>query len=117
MTWRAICLCFSGEVNQKIVRIQLMMEKRPPQPAKLSRPIHTERDYHEAKALLAGTMRSARSTEMALRAEALLREIVDYELRLDMQAEEASWKTPDQDQRMLQGLCRRWSDAPAEGAP
>jgi hypothetical protein len=114
---RNLLVFFGSGVNQKIVRIQLMTEKRPPQPAKLSRPIHTERDYHEAKALLAGTMRSARSTEMALRAEALLREIVDYELRLDMQAEKAFWEPPGQDQRMLQGLCRRWSDSPAEGTP
>jgi hypothetical protein len=114
---RNLLMFLESKVTQKITRIQLMTEKRPPQPAKLSRPIHTERDYRDAKALLAGTMRSARSTEMALRAEALLREIVDYELRVDMQTQETSWKTPEQDLRVLRGLCRRWSDAPAEGAP
>lgn len=99
------------------MRTQLMTEQRQPRQAKLSRPIHNERDYREAKALLARTMRSARSTEGTLRAEALLREIVDYELRLDSQLEEPSWEMPEPDLPLYEGLRRRWSDGTADGLP
>lgn len=92
------------------MQTQSVTEARAPQPAKLSRPIFNERDYREAKALLARTMRAARSTESALRAEALLREIVDYELRADAQVEEQSWEALDADLRLYQGPRRRWSD-------
>jgi hypothetical protein len=89
---------------------QVVTERRAPAKAKLSRPIHTERDYREAKALLARTMRGARSTEAALRAEALLREIVDYEIRIDAQDQEEAWGLLDPDLDQYQGPRRRWVD-------
>ena len=94
-----------------------MPEQRQPLPEKLSRPILNERDYREAKAVLAHIMRPPRSTGAALRAEALLQEIVNYELRLDAQVEEPSWETSDIEPHVYQGLRRRWSDATAEGLP
>lgn len=93
---------------------QIVSERRAPSRAKMSRPIHTERDYREAKALLARTMRGARSTEAALRAEALLREIVDYEIRIDSQDEEETWGLLDPDLDPYHGPRRRWVDQPGD---
>ena len=76
--------------------------------AGLARPIQNERDYREAKALLGRTMRAARSTEAALRAEALLREIVDYEIRVDASEEDAGHPGLDLDD--YEGPRRRWVD-------
>ncbi|MCW5623196.1 MAG: hypothetical protein KIT73_00570 [Burkholderiales bacterium] len=87
-------------------------KRNPPTRAKLARPIQSERDYHEAKALLARTMRAARSTEAARRAEALLREIVDYEIRVDSQNAD-EWSEIDADLDTHEGPRRRWND-PAE---
>lgn len=61
----------------------VISDLRPHPVAGFARPITNERDYREAKALLGRTMRSARTHDSAIRAEALLREIVDYEVRLD----------------------------------
>jgi hypothetical protein len=55
-------------------------------------------------------MRSARSTETALRAEALLREIVDYEIRVDAEDAEPG-DTTDSDLGAYEGPRRRWVDA------
>ncbi len=77
-------------------------------PIGLARPIQNERDYREAKALLGRTMRAARSTEAALRAEALLREIVDYEIRVDSTLEDAAPSGLDLDDH--DGPRRRWVD-------
>jgi hypothetical protein len=95
------------EVNMR-GQVQLKMHT-PPKKANLARPIHTERDYREAKALLARTMRSARSTESAMRAEALLREIVDYEMRVDAEQSEG-WGLLDADLDAYAGPRRRWND-------
>jgi hypothetical protein len=78
--------------------------------SRLARAIHNERDYREAKALLARTMRSARSTEAALRAEALLREIVDYEIRVDAEDEDR-WDIVEPELSAYGGPRRRWMDA------
>ena len=76
--------------------------------AGLARPIQNERDYREAKALLGRTMRAARSTEAALRAEALLREVVDYEIRVDAADDEAGHPGLGLDD--YEGPPRRWVD-------
>lgn len=89
---------------------QIIQQKRAAMRSRLSRAIHTDRDYREAKALLARTMRSARSTETALRAEALLREIVDYEIRVDAEDAEPG-DTTDSDLSAYEGPRRRWVDA------
>lgn len=89
---------------------QLTLHRRPLRGHRPARPIVTERDYREAKALLSRTMRTARSSEAALRAESLLREIVDYEVRID---------TDEDDEPPLvaagefhpTGPRRRWSDS------
>lgn len=51
--------------------------------ARFARPIGSERDYREAKTVLALALRSERGPDAGLRAEALLREIVDYEMHAD----------------------------------
>lgn len=84
-----------------------MMERHPTNLAHFSRPIESERDYREAKSLLGLTMRAARDDETAIRAEALLRQIVDYEMRLD--AEDAGWDLSGTDDD-YEGPRRRWSD-------
>jgi hypothetical protein len=89
-------------------QVQLKMHT-PPKKANLARPIHTERDYREAKELLARTMRGARSTETAMRAEALLREIVDYEMRVDAEESEG-WGLLEPDLETYAGPRRRWND-------
>ena len=89
---------------------QVVPQPRAPMPSRLARAIHSDRDYREAKALLARTMRSARSTETALRAEALLREIVDYEIRVDAEDAEPG-DTTDSDLSAYEGPRRRWVDA------
>ncbi|MEO8040055.1 MAG: hypothetical protein ABI794_14895 [Betaproteobacteria bacterium] len=92
---------------------QALQQQRAPMRSRLARAIHNDRDYREAKALLARTMRSARSTEAALRAEALLREIVDYEIRVD--AEDAErWDAIDNDLDGYEGPHRRWVDSSDE---
>lgn len=49
--------------------------------SQFSRPIDSETEYLECKALLAEEMKHSSEPDSALRAEALLREIVDYEIR------------------------------------
>lgn len=49
--------------------------------SQFSRPIDSETEYLECKALLAEEMQHSSEPDSALRAEALLREIVDYEIR------------------------------------
>jgi len=49
--------------------------------SEFSRPIDSESEYLECKALLAEEMKHSSEPDSALRAEALLREIVDYEIR------------------------------------
>jgi hypothetical protein len=49
--------------------------------SQFSRPIDSEAEYLECKALLAEEMTHSSEPDSALRAEALLREIVDYEIR------------------------------------
>lgn len=79
--------------------------------AGFARPIANERDYHEAKSLLGRAMRSARTHDSAIRAEALLREVVDYEMRIDEHHLRSEWTLPslafDDD---YDGPKRRWSD-------
>lgn len=77
--------------------------------ARYARPITTERDYRESKALLARIMRAADDTESAVRAEALLREIVDYEMRQDAELNDPPHPSDIDDD--YDGPCRRWSDA------
>jgi hypothetical protein len=89
---------------------QAVQKHRAPMRSRLARAIHSDRDYREAKALLARTMRSARSTEAALRAEALLREIVDYEIRVDTEEGER-WDEAEQGLNAYEGPRRRWVDA------
>lgn len=83
--------------------------KHPGTHAALARTITTDRDYREGKTLLGRTMRAPRSFQAALRAEALLKEIVDYEVRLDAEASEridAVEPAPGG----FPGLSRRWTD-------
>ncbi|MBX9631739.1 MAG: hypothetical protein K2X67_14580 [Burkholderiales bacterium] len=89
---------------------QVVQQPRAPMRSRLARAIHSDRDYREAKALLARTMRSARSTEAALRAEALLREIVDYEIRVDAEDED-SLDAGSADIQEYGGPKRRWVDS------
>ena len=84
-----------------------MMEYQPNSLAHFSRPIESERDYREAKSLLGLTMRAARDDETAIRAEALLRQIVEYEMRLD--DENSGWDLSGTDDA-YEGPRRRWSD-------
>ena len=49
--------------------------------SEFSRAIDSEQEYLECKALLAEEMKHSSEPDSALRAEALLREIVDYEIR------------------------------------
>jgi hypothetical protein len=79
-----------------------------PNLAKFARPITNERDYRESKNLLARIMRTARDQESAVRAEALLREIVDYEMRHDSDAAEVPAAHDSSDD--YGNLQRRWSD-------
>lgn len=83
--------------------------RQPPNLSQFSRPIGSERDYREAKSLLSLTMRTARDSETAIRAEALLREIVDYEIRLDGESAE-DWSRSFADGDDYEGPRRRWSD-------
>lgn len=89
---------------------QVVQQPRAPMRSRLARAIQSDRDYREAKALLARTMRSARSTEAALRAEALLREIVDYEIRVDAEDDEAV-DNGSADLQEYGGPKRRWVDS------
>jgi hypothetical protein len=76
--------------------------------ARYARPITNERDYRESKALLARIMRTADDTESAVRAEALLREIVDYEMRQDSEFNDPPRAADIDDE--YDGPHRRWSD-------
>ena len=79
--------------------------------AGFARPVSNERDYREAKELLGRTMRAARSHASAIRAEALLREIVDYEMRIDGDHLRSEWAlTPLSFDDDYDGPKRRWSD-------
>jgi hypothetical protein len=60
----------------------LPLPKHPLPADVLARPIFSDRDYREVKTLLARTLRSARSLHAGLRAEAMLVEIIEYEMRL-----------------------------------
>lgn len=88
---------------------QLRLSRRPQRAHRASRPIVSERDYREAKDLLSRTMRTARSSEAALRAESLLREIVDYEVRLDDEDDEPPLVAAGEFHPT--GPRRRWSDS------
>lgn len=83
--------------------------KLPRHQTALARTIRTERDYREGKTLLARTMRSPRSFQGALRAEALLKEILDYEVRLDEENGE-SCEAVEPGPVHFRGLRRRWTD-------
>lgn len=83
--------------------------KLPRHHTALARTIRTERDYREGKTLLARTMRSARSFQGALRAEALLKEILDYEVRLDLEAGDGG-EAGEAASAHVRGLRRRWTD-------
>jgi hypothetical protein len=89
---------------------QLRLSRRPHRAPRASRPIVSERDYREAKDLLARTMRTARSTEAALRAESLLREIVDYEVRIDVEDDDEPPLVAAGEFHPM-GPRRRWSDS------
>jgi len=86
-------------------------DAHPMRLSEYSRPILNERDYRESKALLSAAARSASDPESALRAEALLREIVDYEMRFGITESEglAALETPD-DVPGHENPMRRWSD-------
>jgi len=71
--------------------------------------MRTLRDYREGKTLLARTLRAARSPQAALRAEALLEQILDYELRMDADCTEPVIDA-DPVQESASGPRRRWSD-------
>ena len=87
---------------------QSTWEPHPNNLTHFSRPIESDRDYREAKSLLGLTMRAARDDETAIRAEALLRQIVEYEMRLD-EEENGGWDLSGTD-RDYEGPRRRWSD-------
>lgn len=87
---------------------QSVLDKHAPKLSEYSRPIMNERDYRDSKASLAQAMRSAPTAESALRAEALLREIVDYEMRLDIDEEESF--SAYEELSDYEGPRRRWSD-------
>jgi hypothetical protein len=80
-----------------------------PTASPLARAMRTLRDYREAKTLLARMLRSARSPQAALRAEALLEQILDYELRLDADCTEPVTDV-DPVREPASGPRRRWSD-------
>lgn len=98
-------------MKQPSVIAHAIRDLQPHPVAGFARPISSDRDYREAKALLGRTMRAARSHDTALRAEALLREIVDYEMRIDADHLRSEWTLPslsfgdDYD-----GPKRRWGD-------
>lgn len=85
---------------------------QPPKLSQYARPIANDRDYREAKAALSRLMRASQGEESAVRAEALLREIVDYEMRLDI-GEEESYAAFDAAED-YEGPLRRWSDHPED---
>ena len=57
------------------------IDKQAHRLSQFSRPIDSEAEYLDCKALLAEEMKHSSEPDSALRAEALLREIVDYEIR------------------------------------
>lgn len=83
--------------------------KHPGTHTALARTIRTDRDYREGKTLLGRTMRGPRSFQAALRAEALLKEIVDYEIRLDAEVGERV-EALEPGSGGFRGLHRRWTD-------
>jgi len=78
--------------------------------ARFARPIGSERDYREAKTVLALTLRSGRGSDAGLRAEALLREIVDYEMHADSDHWDAMPGQTDHHDDDYDGPRRRRSD-------
>ncbi len=83
--------------------------KHPGTHATLARTITTDRDYREGKTLLGRTMRAPRSFQAALRAEALLNEIVDYEVRFEAGVADRV-ATVELSSDGFRGLRRRWND-------
>lgn len=84
------------------------MSSLAPTAQPLARSIATHRDYREAVALLGRTMRASRSHQGALRAEALLAQVIDYEVRLD--AGTAGESDDPAEATTFGGLKRRWID-------
>lgn len=86
----------------------LPLPKQPRPADVLARPIFSDRDYREVKTLLARTLRAARSLHAGLRAEALLVEIIEYEMRLgaemDFDFDPPAIPAPGG------GVSRRWTD-------
>lgn len=88
---------------------QVLPLPKHPHPADvLARPIFSDRDYREVKTLLARTLRAARSLHAGLRAEALLVEIIEYEMRLG--AEMDFDFDPVAIPASEGGASRRWTD-------
>lgn len=83
--------------------------KHPGTHTALARTMRTDRDYREGKTLLGRTMRAPRSFQAALRAEALLKEIVDYEVRLDAEFAERA-EAVELPSGGFRGPHRRWND-------
>jgi hypothetical protein len=75
----------------------------------LARPIFSDRDYREVKTLLARTLRAARSPQAGRRAEALLVEIIEYEIRLGAAADFDLDPTGGEGESSG-GSSRRWTD-------
>jgi len=94
-----------------MMHTQTFTAAKPSRPtaSPLARAMRTLRDYREGKTLLARMLRSARSPQAALRAEALLEQILDFELRLDADCTEPATDA-DPVQGTLSGPRRRWSD-------
>jgi hypothetical protein len=87
----------------------LPLPKQPRPADALARPIFSDRDYREVKSLLARTLRAVRSPQASLRAEALLVEIIEYEIRLGAAADFDLDPHEDSDTPMG-GSSRRWTD-------
>jgi hypothetical protein len=87
----------------------LPLPKQPRPATALARPIFSDRDYREVKTLLARTLRAVRSPQASLRAEALLVEIIEYEIRLGAAADFDLDPHEDSDTPMG-GSSRRWTD-------
>jgi hypothetical protein len=101
-----------------MMHTQTFTAAKPSRPtaSPLARTMRTLRDYREGKTLLARMLRSARSPQAALRAEALLEQILDFELRMDPDGIEPAFEaSPDPDPVVdtMSGPQRRWSDLAA----
>lgn len=89
---------------------QVLPLPQQPRPTNtLARPIFSDRDYREVKTLLARTLRAARSPQVGRRAEALLVEIIEYEIRLGAAAD-FDLDPDDQCLTPMGGSSRRWTD-------